>query len=441
MKKTLVSLVLGLVIVTCMFAGAQQEESQEEAGKIEPVTINWLTHPVIYEVTGKGELFKEFTAETGITVEVTTFPGPSLAEKIPAEFIAQSDTYDVIEFAEAWWTADMGQYVEDLEEWNEKRPLPGDGLSDFPAGLVRQFRVPQTDSGKMCGLPHRMGVDILFYRTDLFEEAGIEPPSGVNTLEAYYNAADKMTQALSGGGTDVYGAVFQGAAEQSGVLDWYDMASPFGADILEPPDWDAAGFNNEAGINALRIRHKMYEEGIVPEGVLAWRHLDVREVMAQGKAALTILYGPYWSAMENPETSKVVGNLGYGIPPRDPDVKDAHFVRGWSLFINKFSKKKDAAWEFMKFLTSTESQIYQAVQHGNPPSRYSVFESEEYKAKVPTASAVAEVMKYATIQPNHPELSKVNDILGKHLNMGIAGDMTPEEALAEAERQINELIK
>jgi multiple sugar transport system substrate-binding protein len=436
MKKALFLVLAGILLSVIGFAGGQQ---QMEEG---PVTINWITHPVIFAVTGEGELFKEFTAETGITVEVTTFPGPALAEKIPAEFIAQSDTYDVIEFAEAWWTSDMAQHVEDLEEWNNRDALPDGGLADFPAGLVRQFRVPQVDSGKMCGLPHRMGVDILFYRKDLFQQAGVAPPDGVTSLEDYYQAAKKLTQDTNGDGqTDIYGCVFQGASDQTGVLDWYDWASPFGADILVPPDWKKAGFNNEAGINALKFRRRMYEEGIVPEGVLAWRHVDVRDVMAQGSPALTIMYGPYWAQMEDQEKSKVAGKMGYGVPPRDPSINEAHFVRGWSLLMNKYSKKKKAAWEFMKFLTSNRSQIYQAVNHGNPPSRYSVFESEEYTSKVPTASAEAKVMKYSTIQPNHPELNAVNDILGRMLNAGISGEMTPEAALVEAEKQINALLQ
>jgi len=436
MKKALFFALVGILVSVFGFTTGQQMKQER------PVTIQWITHPVIYAVTGEGELFKEFTAETGINVEVTTFPVATLSEKIPAEFIAHSDTYDVIEFNTAYWTADMAKFVEDLEEWHEKDPLPDGGLSDFPAGMVRQFRVPQIDSGKMCGLPHRMGVDILFYRQDLFNQAGITPPIGATSLETYYQAAKKLTQDTNGDGqTDIYGCIYQGASDETGSQDWYGWACPFGARILVPPDWNKAGFNNEAGLNALKYRRKMYAEGIVSEGVLSWRHVDVREVMAQGLAALSILYGPYWAQMEDPAKSKVVGKMAYGVPPRDPDIEEAHFVRGWSLFLNKYSTKKQAAWQFMKFLTSKQAEIYQSVNHGNPPTRYSVFRSGEYNSKVPTADAEAGTMKYGTIQPNHPEMSKIHSILSKNLSAAISGEIMPEKALEDAEQQINALVQ
>lgn len=433
MKKAVLVLLVGLILSTMGFAGGVQ---QQEEG---PVTITWATHPVIYAVTDDGAMFEKFTAETGITVNVVTFPTEALAERIPAEFIAGSSAFDVMSIAESFWTVDLAQYVEDLGPWNNENPLPDGGLKDFSPGQIRQFRVPQLDSGTMYGIPHRMGVDIMFYRKDLFQQHGISVPK---SIDEYYEAAKKLTLDTNNDGvTDIYGVTYQGIQGQHGVLDWYDMAAPLGANMLEPPDWKKAGFNNAAGIKALEIRKKLYQEGLASPGVLSYSFGDVIDVMSQGKAAMTIMYGPYWAQLENPEKSKVVGKIGYAAPPRDPNVLDAFFVRGWAVFVNKKSKYKDAAWKFIRYFTAKDQQLFMALKHGNPPSRFSVLQSPEYKEKVPAADAQADALKNATIQPNISELPQVNEILAKYIHAGISGDMSPKDAFAKAEAEINVLLK
>jgi len=360
-----------------------------------------------------------------------------LAERIPTEFIARSDAYDVLSIAESFWTEDLSQYVVELSEYIKKDPLPG-GLEDFSSGMVRQFRIPQLDSGKMYAIPQRMGVDIMFYRKDLFEKYNIEVPQ---TLEEYYETAKALTLDTDNDGEiDIYGATYQGIQGQQAVLDWYDWASPLGTDILKPPYWDSAAFNTLEGIKALEMRKRFYQEGLVSPGVLSYSFDDVINVMAQGKAAMTIMYGPYWAKLEDPSASSVVGNIGYAPAPKKADVKDAYFTRGWGLFLNKMSGNKDASWKFIKYLTAPEQQLYMALNHGNPPSRFSVLESTEYKANVPAWKAESEALKSAKIQPNISMMWQVSDILARYFHAAIYGDLSSEKAMEKAEQEVNEIL-
>jgi multiple sugar transport system substrate-binding protein len=53
---------------------------------------------------------------------------------------------------------------------------------------------------------------------------------------------------------------------------------------------------------------------------------------------------------------------------------------GWVMAINNYSKKQDAAWDFIKWANSKKAQK-QFVLAGGPPSRLSQLEDPELKQK------------------------------------------------------------
>lgn len=403
--------------------------------RAEARTVTWITHPVIFEATGSGALFADFTAASGIKVEVTTFPTDALAQRIPAEFIAGSNAFDVCSMAESFWTTALSRFVEPLEDWNVRAPLPDGGLADFAPGMVAQFRIPQDDSGTIYGIPHRMSTDILFYRKDLLEQAGLAVPK---TLAEYYEVAKALTR--FGGNAKLHGAVFQGIQSQQGTLDWYSWAAGRGVNVLVPPDWRRAAFNTPEAAETLDLRRRMIAEGIVTKGALSYSFDDAINAMAQGRAAMSIMFSAYWSRLNDPAISTIVGKVGYAAVPRDPGVERAHFVRGWSILMNKASRNKEAAWEFIRHFTSPDMQAQMAIRFGNPVSRISAAQRADVAAAVPVMPAVADSLPRAKIQPNTPELPRVWEALSLHVSNATAGTVPASEALAAAEAQVNALL-
>lgn len=400
-------------------------------------TITWITHPVIYGVTGNGELLKKFTEATGITVEVTTFPTDALGQRIPAEFIAGSDAFDVMSMAN-FWSERLARYVEPLDPYIKKAPMPG-GIEAFSEGFVRQFRLPQTPEGKLYGIPQRMSVDILYYRKDLLAEAGIPVPK---TLEEYHAAAKKLTRDTNGDGTtDIYGAVYQGIQSTQGLYDWYAWAAPSGVDILTPPDWRKPAFNSAEAIQATELRRRFITEGLASPGVLSYSFDDAISAMAQDRAAMSIMADAYWARLEDPAKSQVAGKLGYAAAPRDPAVEKAYFGRGWGLFINGRSKRKDAAWAFINWLTAPEQQLWMAVNQGNPISRPALAAHPDFVAKVPVAGALAEALPRAKLMPSSAEFGRVLDVLVKHVSAALTGSVSSADALAAADREAAAILK
>lgn len=398
-------------------------------------TVNWITHPVIYDVTGKGELLRRFADQTGIKVEVTTFPTDALAQRIPAEFVAGSDAFDVVTMAN-FWSERLARYVEPLEPYLARMPVPG-GIEAFSEGFVEQFRIPLSPQGKLYALPLRMSVDILFYRKDLLAAAGIAVP---RTLDEYYAAAKALTRPAEGERPAIYGAVYQGVQSNQGLYDWYDWAAPLGVDILTP-DGRKPAFNTPQAVKATEMRRRFVAEGLVNPGVLSYSFDDAIGAIAQGRAAMSIMFDAYWAQLENPEKSQVAGKIGYAAAPRDPAVKNAYFGRGWGLFINGKSRRKDAAWSFVNWLTAPEQQLWMAVNGGNPISRPAVAAHPDFIAKVPVAGALTEALPLARTMPVSGEFVRVQDILAKHVSAAQAGTVPAKDALAAAEREVAAILR
>jgi multiple sugar transport system substrate-binding protein len=393
-------------------------------------TIFWVTHPAILGATGDGEMLKRFEAQSGIKVEAVTFPTEALGQRIQQELISRSSAFDVMSMADAFWTTNVARFCEPLDAFIKASPPPG-GMADFAPGMVQQFRVPQTADGPVMGIPQRISVSLLYYRTDLLKAAGVAVPK---TLDQFVAAAKVLTK------DGVSGAVYQGAQGQVAVLDWYEMAASLGADLLAPPDWKKAALNTPAGVQALEARRRMIVEGMVNPGVVGYGFDDAINAVAQQKAAMSILFSAYWPRFKDVKTSQVAETIGFAAPLRNDGVNLAYPARGWGMMINGSSAKKEMAWEFIRFLTDAPQQKWMAMNKGNPVSRISVAKDPEFAAAVPIAQALGEALPFAKIMPNAPQLPRVYDALSRQLGAALAGTVSPRDALATAETEVNRLL-
>jgi multiple sugar transport system substrate-binding protein len=413
-----------------LLLGAAAALAAPRLARAQARSIAWITHPAVLAATGDGELLRKFEAESGIKVEAVTFPTEALGSRIQQELVARSQAFDVISMADAFWTTSVARFCAPLDQLIAASPPPG-GMADFAPGFVQQFRVPQTADGPVMGIPQRVSVSLLYYRSDLLQAAGLAVPA---SLDAFVSTARALTK------DGMSGAVFQGVAGQAGVLDWYEFAAPAGVDMLAPPDWKRAAFNVPEGVRALAARRQMITDGIVNPGVVTYGFDDAINAMAQGRAAMSVMFSAYWTRLADARSSQVAGRIGYAAPMRDSAVERAFPARGWALMINGASAKKDPAWQFIRWLTDAPQQKWMAVNRGNPVSRLSVVNDPDFAAAVPIAGALAAALPHAKIMPNAAVLPRVYDALSRQLSAGLAGSTPPADALRSAESEVNRLL-
>lgn len=141
--------------------------------RFDGITIQVLTHegPQIFEPLKRRA--QEFEDLTGAEVNVLKVPFGELYNEILQDFKNDTKKYDVVVFAPQWMVdyASPG-YIEDLTERIEADPaIQWDDISPF----FRDFSAVY--NGRIYTIPLDGDFQMVYYRTDLLEEAGFDPPA------------------------------------------------------------------------------------------------------------------------------------------------------------------------------------------------------------------------------------------------------------------------
>ena len=179
--------------------------------------------------------------------------------KIDLQFVAWTQAHD------KFTTAIAGQKTPDVAEigstWTPEFAATG-AFAEQPAPPEGQYLSALQDAGtldgKFYGLPWYAGARALFYRTDVFEELGITPPT---TWDEWLAAMQKIKDA---GEIDPFGA----ATVQDGMHMFLPLVWQAGGEIAtnEGGEWVSKMDTPEA-VQGLDLWAKIYQEGYSPEGV------------------------------------------------------------------------------------------------------------------------------------------------------------------------------
>ena len=235
---------------------------------------------------------------------------------------------------------------------NDLEPVPAQVLS--PSTLDSSY-YPVVKSSlvlgdKIMGIPLMMDTLALFYNEDIFKLAGKTPPT---TWEELRQTACDLTVTDPDNGSIQTAGVALGST--TNVDHWSDILGltllQNNADLGKPTDkvaQDAVTWFNLFQTNAA-CQDKHVWDATLPNSTMAF---------ATGKAAM--FFGYSWDVFEikaiNPQLNfKIVAT------PRLADENLA-WASFWAEGVAKNSKNKDAAWEFMKYLSSKETmeKYYQA---------------------------------------------------------------------------------
>jgi multiple sugar transport system substrate-binding protein len=120
-------------------------------------------------------------------------------------------------------------------------------------------------------------------------------------------------------------------------------------------------------------------------------------------------------------------------------------VGGEHIFMFDATPNKEAAWKFIKYLTSTEVQLEWDKVTGFLPVRQSVAENADYLTWInetePRMLPFVEGMASAHARPATPKYFSVSDAFSREIQKALLGEATPADALAAAEAAVNEALK
>ena len=139
-------------------------------------------------------------------------------------------------------------------------------------------------------------------------------------------------------------------------------------------DFDAAGrcaIASPAVVEATTA----FVEGLRAAGPPDWleqRWYELALDFAQGKYGLIVDSDHYVAFFEDPEYSSLVGRIGYAAPPGGPGGEVRPNLWTWSLVMNARSSRKEEAWRFIDWASSSEFLLRSVFEGNMNPTRRSV---------------------------------------------------------------------
>ncbi len=271
-------------------------------------------------------------------------------------------------------------------------------------------------------IPFSLSNIALYYNRRLFCEAGLDPDAPPTTWEELEAVATTLTQDTDGDNiVDQWGLSIPMRANRGVVYYWFAFLWQAGGEIFST-DYTKPHFHETAGVEALAFLQRLVKAGSLPlePPEKGFEHGQIAMTLAS-----TAQLSRYIEALED--------DLGVASLPCGREC--ATGVGGANLAILAECAHPQEAWEFVRWMSTSEVNLSWSTQTGYLPLRRSVIASEayqEYLAAEPRAAVILEQMKVAYARPNIPSYAAVSREGGLAIEEALFTGGDPAPALSAA---------
>ncbi len=432
MKKLIVIMVFLSVLTGFACAAGQGEQSKTQ----EEITFWWHAYaePSVQDKLGK-ELADAFFTDSGIKVNV--------------EIISWTETFNKLtlactggfapDCADFYW---LHSYCSLSDEFGPI-DIHEDVKTRFDLDNYYQWGLDEAlYKGRYYGVPlMRADSRIMWYREDLFENAGLSHPP--QTWDDILVAAKKLTERDASGNVTRYGMTYGGGSDIIGILrSWWPYLYQAGGQVISD-DLTKAGFNTPAGKEALQFLYDaIYKHKVLSPDCISPTYNDIEEY-ASGRAAMkNIASSTQFRLVRQEADPKIVENTRFSIQPKNKNRDSLGFSGVGVIFAGK---NKEASLKWFEFLNQPDIQVKIAkVLELMSPHKTALQDpyfkendllrahSEQFAHARMTDRPVAGWNKI-TQSPGGPMYTLITDVL--------TNKNTIDKALAVAENGVNQILK
>lgn len=373
-----------------------------------PVTIEFATQGLGQENDATNRAIAAFEREDPrVHVNVLTLPASanSAYQQLTDLLAAGGPTPDVLTLdviwpaalAKAGWIAPLDRFRPDRADF-------------FPAQVDAG-----TYGGRLYAVPWFINAEGLYYRTDLVPGPPVSAEALVAAAAAALRDHPEVTQGLA----------FEGDRYEGAVTAFIDFAG--GLDVRH--------VDSAQNVRALTfMRDAIARDRISPPDVTTWQEDKVATAFQSGQAVFALNW-PYLFALAEAPGSAVQGRTAW-IPFPSVSGTPRAALGGYMLAINARSQHQDAAWRFVSTLLRDDVQIDRAATAGDPPAVRSAYGQRLFDL-APYYREEQRVLSVTTSRPVDPRYVRISDALQERINAVLAGQATPEAALAAAQSEVD----
>ena len=272
----------------------------------------------------------------------------------------------------------------------------------------------------------------MVYRTDVFEKYGKQPAKTWDEfleLAKFFNGKD-----WDGDGEAEFGAAYRFNADVIAIGRFAEMQRGMGGRLVD--ENFAPQLDTPESARALEMIVALAGQG--PPDTMAMGFSEYTNTFLLGEVPHLVVWGQVPVTAENPEKSKVVGNVGYAEVPGG-----AALLGGFGVSVLASTKQPEAAYDFAAWFTSKETERARIAGTRNiyDPGRTSTYNDAETVASRPWYPILGNNLANGVALPRIPEADELIQVLGQNVRRAAAGEIGIADALADAQARWEAILR
>jgi sn-glycerol 3-phosphate transport system substrate-binding protein len=319
-------------------------------------------------------------------------------------------------------------YIVPLEDF-----VKGSGGDQLTSDFYDAFMLNSRAGGRLWGIPFQRSTPVLYYNTDLFKAAGLDPNQPPKSWNEMVEQARKLTKPegqqwgleIPSDGFPYW--LFQGMAIGNGK----NLVGDAGNKVF---------FNDPAVVAALQRWIELSEkEKVSPPGITQWA--TAPNDFTSGKTAM--LWHTTGSLTNILKEARGRFDVGVGFLPGLKQNGAPTGGGNFYLFKKTPPERQQAAWKFIQFMSSPEQQARWTIDTGYVAARKSAFETpamKEYAAKAPQVLVARDQLQFASKELSTHSGPEIQKTFGNALQAALTGKKTPQQAMDDAQKDADKLL-
>jgi multiple sugar transport system substrate-binding protein len=364
----------------------------------------------------------EFEARTGIKIKAEIYPEEQFRQKTVVEMTSGMTDLDMFmtlianegaKFYKSGWYEPIKRFMDDRSLTD-----PAWDPQDIGEGAWKS----QSVAGTIVSVPIEVGIHCLMTNKKLLEQAGVAPPKTLEELEV---VARKVTKKDAG----IYGIALRGRRSAS-LGPFANFLFNMGGRWLDPQGNPV--IDTPEAITAFEMYGRLLRE-YGPPGAVNHHFTEVNTLFMSGKVGMIVEGSVFVTYYEDPEKSKVAGQVGYHVIPSGP-AGTHPILNGWGVAMYPRTPKKEAAWHFMQWASSKEVLLELAIAGQGSP-RESVWNHPRFKSSTRSPKDWQETL-LKTVPIGNPDAvppvmsqAQFRDVVGDIIHVAMAGGNVKDAAI------------
>jgi multiple sugar transport system substrate-binding protein len=308
--------------------------------------------------------------------------------------------------------------------------LPAD---KFPTtGMLKSAVDASTYFNKLYAYPQGSDGAMLYYRKDLLDKAGLQPPKTWDEMQA---ACDKVLPDQKG--MSCYAGQHQ--KYEGLTCNIAEAVNSAGGEFITADGKPAV--NTPEAIAGLQWMVDGFKTGMIPADAITWKEEEGRQAFQDGKLLFHRNWPYVWNlASKTDGSSKVAGKFAVAPLPgkTGPGVST---LGGHNIGISAFTKNKGTAGDFIKFIASEPIQKTFLEKGSLAPILESLYADPALNKQFPYLSTLGESIKTAKARPKAVKYGDVTLAIQDATYSALQKQVEPAAAFGDLQTKLEGLLK